>query len=159
MCGTVELESATVPEYLARAIEFLNSTVWGTLSTTLMVSKDSLDDPMTEDAVARVMADLRYGTVALNVPGTCGIYSMIAPRGGYPGSDIFDIQSGNGRVANFLMLHRPEKTVVRAPFRMIPYPFLGTAKNLYVFCRKLTAFEAKPSYWMLPGLFWRAARI
>jgi acyl-CoA reductase-like NAD-dependent aldehyde dehydrogenase len=158
MCGTVELDAPTVPEYLERAVEFLNSTVWGTLSATLVASEDSLDDPMTEDAVARAIADLRYGTVALNVPGMWGIYSMIGPWGGYPGSDISDIQSGNGKVANFLMLHRPEKTVVRAPFRVIPYPFLGTAKNLDVFSRKLTAFEAMPGYRKLPGLFWSAFR-
>lgn len=154
MCGEVALEAPSVPQFLHQAVEFLNGTVWGTLSATLVVSPESLADPATERAVEQAIADLRYGTVALNACGTWCFCTMIAPWGGYPGSDICDIQSGTARVGNFLMLHRPEKTVVTAPFRMRPYPFLGTAKDLDVFCRKLAEFEVRPSFRKLPGLFW-----
>ena len=158
LCGEVSLEAPSVPEFLNRAVGFLNSMVWGTLSVTLVTSEDSLAEPATRGAVEQAIAALRYGTVALNVPGTWGIYAMIAPWGGYPGSDLSDIQSGNSQVANFLMLHQPEKTVVRGPFHMRPNPFLGTAKNLHVFCRKLAEFEMRPSLWKLPGLMWSALR-
>jgi acyl-CoA reductase-like NAD-dependent aldehyde dehydrogenase len=158
MCGEVTLEAASVSEYLDRAVEFLNDTVWGTLSATLVVSDDSLSNKATRKAVERTIANLRYGTVALNAPGTWGFYNMTAPWGGYPGSAMSDIQSGNGKVANFLMLHRPQKTVVRTPFRMVPYPFLGTAKDLHVFSKNLAAFEVKPSFRKLPGLFWSGLR-
>ena len=158
MCGEVALAAPSVAEFLGRAVGFLNNTVWGTLSATLVVSEDSLADPSTGEAVERAIADLRYGTIALNGPGTWGFYTMVAPWGGYPGSDLHDIQSGNSHVTNFLMLSYPEKTVLRAPFRMRPYTFLGTAKNLHVFCRKLAEFELKPSFWKLPGLFRSAMR-
>jgi hypothetical protein len=158
MCGEVPIEASSVPEFIDRAVEFLNGTVWGTLSTTLVVSEESQAEPAVGEAVERAITGLRYGTVSLNASGVWGINTMVAPWGGYPGSDISDIQSGNEKVANFLMLHRPEKTVVRAPFRIRPYPFLGTAKDLHVFSRRLASFEHKPSYWKLPGLFWSAAR-
>jgi acyl-CoA reductase-like NAD-dependent aldehyde dehydrogenase len=158
ICGEVTLEAPSVSEFLDQAVKFLNDTVWGTLSVTLVVNEESLANPVVGGAVERAINDLRYGTVALNGPGTWGFYNMISPWGGYPGSDISDIQSGNGKVANFLMLYRPEKTVVRAPFRMRPYTFLGTAKDLHVFGRKLAEFEVEPSFWKLPGLFWSAIR-
>jgi acyl-CoA reductase-like NAD-dependent aldehyde dehydrogenase len=158
MCGEVSLEAETVPDYIDQAVAFLNDTVWGTLSATLVVSEESLADPETGEAVERAIADLRYGTVALNGPGTWGFYTMIAPWGGFPGSDISDIQSGVGRVANFLMLHRPEKTVMRAPFTRKPYPFVATAKDLQVFSKRLAEFETAPSFWKLPGLYMSAKR-
>jgi acyl-CoA reductase-like NAD-dependent aldehyde dehydrogenase len=158
MCGEVSLEAETVPDYIDQAVAFLNDTVWGTLSATLVVSEESLADPETGEAVERAIADLRYGTVALNGPGTWGFYTMIAPWGGFPGSDISDIQSGVGRVANFLMLHRPEKTVMRAPFTRKPYPFVATAKDLQVFSKRLAEFETGPSFWKLPGLYMSAKR-
>jgi len=158
MCGEVALEAASIPEFLEQSVEFLNGTVWGTLSTSLVVSDDSLADPIVGEAVERTITDLRYGTVALNAPGVWGFASMVSPWGGYPGSVSNDIQSGNSKVGNFLMLHRPEKTVARVPFRMRPYPFLGTSKNLHVFCKKLAEFQLRPSYGKLPGLFWSAMR-
>jgi hypothetical protein len=158
MVGEVTLEASSVPEYLERTVHFLNETVWGTLSATLVVDEKTLANPEIARAVERTIADLRYGTVALNAPGTWGFYNMISPWGGYPGSVIANIQSGNGKVANFLMLHRPQKTVVKAPFRMRPYTFLGTAKDLDVFCKKLADFEMGPSFRKLPGLFWSAVR-
>ena len=158
MCGEVSLNAASVPEFLNRAVEFLNNTVWGTLSATMVVSEQSLADPPIAAAVERAIADLHYGTVALNGPGTLGFYTMMAPWGGYPGSSLQDIQSGTCRVTNFLMLHRPQKTIVRAPFKMWPYPFLGTAKNLHVFSRKLAEFEVDTSLANLPGLFWSGIR-
>ena len=158
MCGEVALEAATISDFLDRSVEFLNRVVWGTLSATFVVSGESLSNPSIGGAVERAITNLRYGTVALNGPGTWGLYNMVSPWGGYPGSEIFDIQSGNVKVANFLMLYRPEKTVVRAPFRMKPYTFLSTAKDLDVFSRKLAEFEIKPSFWKLTDLFLSAIR-
>lgn len=105
MCGEVSLDATSVPEFLKRAVEFLNNTVWGTLSNTMVVSEQSLSDPLIAAAMVRTIADLHYGTVALNGPGTWGFYTIIAPWGGYPGSSLQDIQSGTCRATNFLMLH------------------------------------------------------
>ncbi len=158
MVAETALDATSVPEYLARTVEFLNGTVWGTLSATLVVSPESMADPATGEAVERAIADLRYGSVALNGTAVWGFYSMVTPWGAFPGSDIDDIQSGRGKVANFLMLHRPEKSVIRVPFHMDPYPFLGTARDLHVFSRKLARFEERPSMLKVLGLYPSARR-
>jgi aldehyde dehydrogenase (NAD(P)+) len=154
----VTLDAPSVAEFLDQAVRFVNNTVWGTLSATVVVSQQSLSDARVDAAVERAVANLRYGTVALIGPGTLGFYTMLGPWGGYPGSTLEDIQSGTCRVTNALMLHRPQKTVVRAPFNWWPYPFLGTAKNLHVFSRRLAAFDADTTLSRLPGLFWSAVR-
>ena len=43
------------------------------------MSEESLAIPSISKAVEQAIADLRYGTIALNGPGTWGIYTMIAP--------------------------------------------------------------------------------
>ncbi len=155
MCGEVTLDAPTAADFIEKAVDFLNGTVWGTLSATFVVDENRLDQVI-EAAMEKAIEGLRYGTVALNGPGVLGFATMIAPWGGYPGSPMEDIQSGTCRVTNMLMLHRPQKTVVRAPFNWWPYPFLSTKKDLHEFCRKLAMFEANPGLSKLPGLVWSA---
>ncbi len=84
---------------------------------------------------------------------------MISPWGAYPGQDVYDIQSGSGIVHNTLMFDRIQKTVVRAPFRVVPKPaWFPSHETAYEMSRKLTDFEADPSPWKLPGIFWEALR-
>jgi acyl-CoA reductase-like NAD-dependent aldehyde dehydrogenase len=158
LCGEVLIDASSTPEFLEKAVEFLNETVWGTLSATIVVSDKSLADPSVEIAVERAIENLLYGTVGLNVTGVWGFATMVAAWGGFPGSDITDIQSGNAKVGNYLMLHKPQKTVVRSPFRVKPYPFLGTSKNLHGFSKRLTEFQSNPNYLNLVKLFWSALR-
>jgi hypothetical protein len=158
MVAETTLEASSVPEFIDNAVTFLNNIVWGTLSVTLVVKDECLDDLATGEAVERAIKDLRYGTVALNCPGTWGFYNMITPWGGFPGSAVTDIQSGTAKVANFLMLHRPEKSVIRAPYNSKPYPFVGTARNLHDFSRKLARFEESHSWLQLPSLWFAAMR-
>jgi hypothetical protein len=157
LCGEVTLDAKSAPDFIDKAVDFINKSIWGTLSVTIVVDEKQ-SDPELAASVERAIENLRYGTVALNGPGVLGFATMIAPWGGYPGSPIEDIQSGTCKVTNGLMLHRPQKTVVRAPFNWWPYPFLSTAKNLDVFSRKLAGFEANPGLSKLPGLFWSALR-
>ena len=157
LCGEVTLDAKSAPDFIDKAVDFLNKSIWGTLSATIVVDEKQ-SDPELAASVERAIENLRYGTVTLNGPGVLGFATMIAPWGGYPGSPIEDIQSGTCKVTNGLMLHRPQKTVVRAPFNWWPYPFLSTAKNLDVFSRKLAEFEANPGLSKLPGLFWSALR-
>ncbi len=157
LCGEVSLDAPSVPAYVEKAVDFLNNTVWGTLSATFLVDEKRLE-PEVEQALEKAIEELRYGTVALNGPGVLGFATMIAPWGGFPGSPIEDIQSGTCRVTNSLMLYRPQKTVARAPFTWWPYTFLSTHRRLHVFSRKLAEFEASPSLLKLPGLFLSALR-
>jgi hypothetical protein len=106
------------------------------------------------DALARAVADLRYGGIGINVwPGV--IYGLVSPSwGAYPGHTAEDIQSGVGVVHNAFLFDHAEKSVVRAPFRIRPTPpWFSDHKNLLDLGRKLVAFEAKPSW----GAFLRVA--
>jgi acyl-CoA reductase-like NAD-dependent aldehyde dehydrogenase len=158
LCAETSIDAKSPSEFLDLAVKFLNKTVWGNLSVTLLANKNILRDPILGPAIEKTIASLRYGTVALNGPGTWGFYTMIAPWGGYPGNKIFDVQSGIGNVANFLMLPNVEKTVVRAPLEFSPYPFRVDAKNLENFSKKLAHFEAAPSIRKYFGLVWQALK-
>jgi acyl-CoA reductase-like NAD-dependent aldehyde dehydrogenase len=158
MVAETTLSGVDASEFLAGTVSWLNDHVWGTLSATLVVSDEDLEDPVKGAAVERAVTDLRYGTIGINASGVYGIATQVAPWGGFPGSPITDIQSGNAKVANLLMLHRPQKTVIRAPFHLDPYPFFGNAEDLHVFGRKLAAFEYSPSMLRLFGLYKAAKR-
>lgn len=132
-------------KFLDEAVAFANERCWGTLSCALLVH------PATEEAhakaVARAIANLRYGAVAVNAfPGL--VYGLASPTwGAYPGHTPEDIQSGTGVVHNAFLLDHPEKTVVRAPFRIRPTPpWFSDHRNLLELGRRLVAFEAKPSW-------------
>ena len=67
------------------------------------------------------------------------------------------IQSGLGWVHNRFMLAGIDKTVIRGPLRARPKPvwFYNHPKAHEVGPR-LTAFEANPSWWRLPGVIAKA---
>jgi aldehyde dehydrogenase (NAD(P)+) len=82
---------------------------------------------------------------------------MGSPWGGIPGHDTYDVQSGMGQTFNMLMFDRPEKSVIKAPFRRLD-PLTVKSKRSAEFGRKLAAFEAHPSWKKVPGLTWTALR-
>jgi hypothetical protein len=148
-----------VPEFVERAVAFANQRLWGTLNATLLVHPRSLDDPATARAVERAVEDLRYGTVAINHWAAVGYGLVVTPWGGFPGQTPADIQSGTGWVHNTLMFSRPQKVVVRAPFRTLPKPvWFATHKTANRLTPKLARFEAAPSIGKLPGIFSLALR-
>src|SRR6266700_1413546 len=160
-CGLfaeTNIDGAGVAEYLDRAVAFANEHLWGTLNATLLVHPASLKDPAAAAAVDRANTNLRYGTVAVNCWAAAGYTLCTSTWGAFPGHDIYDIQSGTGVVHNTLMFDRPQKTVIRAPFRIMPVPpwFVthgNTARKLFP---KLTMLEASPSLWKIPGIMWTA---
>jgi hypothetical protein len=144
--GTVD-----VPRFLARAVTFANERCWGTLSCCLLVHPATADEH--RDALARAVEDLRYGGIGINVwPGA--IYGLVSPTwGAYPGHTPEDIQSGVGVVHNAFLFDHPEKTVVRAPFRMRPTPpWFSDHRNLLELGKRLVDFEAKPTWGKLVGV-------
>ncbi len=161
-CGLTSetgLAGSSPAEFIARAVEFANDELWGTLNTTLLVHPRSMTDRRIAAAVDRAIADLRFGTVAINCWAAVGYGLVVTPWGAYPGQDVYDIQSGAGIVHNTLMFDRIQKTVVRAPFRVTPKPlWFPSHETAYEMARKLTDFEADPSPWKLPGIFWEALR-
>ncbi|MEM9555564.1 MAG: aldehyde dehydrogenase family protein [Acidobacteriota bacterium] len=153
------LEAPTVVEYIERAVEFCNRRLWGTLNVSLLVHPRSLLDRRVAAAVEQAIADLRYGTVAVNCWPAVGYGLVTTTWGAYPGHTLDDIQSGTGVVHNTLMFDQAEKSVVRAPFRMTPKPpWFPSHQHTLELARRLTDFEAAPSSAKLPGIVWAALR-
>jgi acyl-CoA reductase-like NAD-dependent aldehyde dehydrogenase len=153
------IEAASVAEYLRRAVELANDTLWGTLNATLIVHPAALRDPEVAAAVEKAIADLRYGTVTVNHWAAIGYGLVVTPWGAFPGHTRRDIQSGTGIVHNTLMFSRPQKTVVRAPFTVWPKPvWFATHRTAHKVTPQLVRFEAEPSFAKLPGIFSQALR-
>ena len=156
-CGLLAetaLEASSTKEFIIRAVEFANETLWGSLTSTLIVHPKSLKDQEIAGAVEQAIADLRYGSVCINLRAEYAYAMMVTTWGAFPGHDSYDIQSGRGVVNNLLMFGSPQKSVIRGRFRMRPDPFDIASNHLPEFGRAMTRFEAHPSAWRLANLIW-----
>ena len=150
---------ASVPEYIDRAVGFCNERLWGTLSATMLVHPTSLRDPAVAAAVERAVAGLRYGSVCVNQWHALNFLMTSTTWGAFPGHELGDIQSGRGVVGNTCMFDRPQKSVVRSPFRISPKPsWFITNRQQHELHRRLARFEAGPTFGQLPAMLWAALR-
>jgi hypothetical protein len=118
-----------------------------------------MKDPETGAAIEQAIADLRYGSIGVNLWHALSFAFAATVWGAYPGHPITDIQSGTGFVGNGFLFAKPQKSVVRGPFVATPAPaWFATSKNSAVVMRKLLAFEVKPSWLKMPGLLVAALR-
>jgi len=167
--GVVRLPGADPQSFLEAAVAFANDRLPGTLGATLIV------DPSTEKshraAVDTAIADLRYGTLGVNVWSGVGFLLGYTPWGAYPGHTRHEIGSGVGFVHNAFMLDGVEKTVLRAPFAPTPRglfsgapsispkpPYYATNRTGTTTIRRVTRFTTRPSAFQLPGIFASALR-
>lgn len=147
------LEAATPADFVRAAVDFCNDVVWGTLSMTILADPRALKDPATGAAVEQAVADLRYGSIGVNLWHALAFALGTTTWGAFPGHPSTDIQSGSGVVGNAYLFSRAQKSVVRGPFVAKPEPaWFATNANAPVVMRKLLAFEAAPSWAKLPGL-------
>jgi hypothetical protein len=160
--GQVAETALTAPSpaaYVDAATAFCNDVVWGTLGATVIVSPASLKDPAVAESVDRAVADLRYGSIGVNVWHALSFAMGSTSWGAYPGHARSDIQSGTGVVGNASMFDRPQKSIVRGPFRARPKPpWFATAPDSYDVMRRFVSFEAEPSAAKIPGLLLAAMR-
>lgn len=161
-CGVTSeapLSAASTVEYIQKAVEFANDTCWGTLSASIVVHPKSLKDPQVAAAVEQAIADLRFGTVVVNHWAAIG-YGMVATTwGAFPGHELTDVRSGRGVVHNTFLFDRPQKSVIRGPFKMFPKPaWFVNNKTCHEIGRKMTAMNADPSYGKLASLVFSAVR-
>jgi len=153
------LEATSPFDFLEKAVEFANDRLWGTLNATIVVHPKTMELPGFKDAFEQALADLRYGTVAVNLWAAVGYGLVVPPWGAAPGHDVYDIQSGTGWVHNTLMFSRAEKTVVRGPFKLKPKPVWFPSNRMALeLGKKLTDFEAEPSMLKVPKIVWTALR-
>jgi len=147
------LDAVSPADFVRKATAFCNDVVWGTLSMTLLADPRTLKDPETGPAIDQAIADLRYGSIGVNLWHAMSFAFASTAWGAYPGHAVTDIQSGRGFVGNTYLFARPQKSVVRGPFVATPAPaWFSTNQNAGVVMRKLLAFEARPSWRKIPGL-------
>ncbi|HJN72556.1 MAG TPA: aldehyde dehydrogenase family protein [Myxococcota bacterium] len=153
-CGVlaqVDLDCSTPGEFLRQATEFANESCWGTLSCMVLVHPKTCKAHAAE--LDRAIAELRYGGIAINcwaglIYGLC-----VTTWGAFPGHTPKDIRSGMGVVHNTFLFDHPQKSVVRAPFRIQPPPvWFSDHKNLAQVGQKLVAMESEPGWGKLVGV-------
>jgi hypothetical protein len=152
------LPASDPAEFLDRAVQFANNTLWGTLGATIIVHPRSLADRKAAAALERALANLRYGTITINHWLGYAYYFGLSPWGGYPGSDWYDVQSGIGMASNALMLEGAQKTVYRAPFHKLIDPYTVQSKRSAEFGRKFAAFDSNGSLTKFASLLWTSLR-
>ena len=163
------LPGAEPAEFLKSAIDFANTRLHGTLGANVII------DPSTEKALGSrfetLLADLRYGTIAVNAWTGVGFLLAQTPWGAFPGHPMNDIQSGRGFVHNCFLFDRPQRSVIRAPFRPFPRgmlhgsfatlprpPWFVGNRTSATTARRLLAFQSRPSLFKLLGIFVSAMR-
>ncbi|MFT4258400.1 aldehyde dehydrogenase family protein [Microbacterium sp.] len=104
--------------FLDAAVAHANEALQGTLGANIII------DPATERSLGsgfeRAIADLRYGSIAINGWTAFGFITPTMTWGAYPGGTIADVGSGIGVVHNALLLDDVERSVIRGPFRPFP---------------------------------------
>lgn len=158
--AATKLEAPSPAEFIMRAVDFANSTLWGTLTASIIVHPQSLRDPVVREAVEHAVDRLHYGVVAVNcLPGLVWGLS-VPPWGSYPGNEPWDIQSGTGFVNNAYMFSRIQKTILRGPFRAWPQPpwFPSKGAGMAEVCRRVASYEGQPSLGRMLGIVAAALR-
>lgn len=166
--GVTELPGQPA-QFLRAAVAVANDHFAGSLGINLII------DPATQRQLGAeldaAIADLRYGTIAVNAWTGVGYLTARARWGAYPGHTVHDVQSGIGVVHNAVLLADTERTVVRGPFRPAPRSFLHGQFTLAPkppwftnnrtaarTGRLLTYFAAEPGWLKLPAIFASALR-
>jgi acyl-CoA reductase-like NAD-dependent aldehyde dehydrogenase len=163
------LPGRTAEAFLANAVRFANERLDGTLGATLIVHPRTMRElgPALEQAIA----DLRYGSIGVNVWNAAAFLLVQAPWGAYPGHRLEDIQSGIGVVHNTYLLDKTEKAVVRGSFYPFPRswahgnlaflpkpPWFVTNRTAESTGRRVAYFSMDPGWRHLPGIFASALR-
>ncbi|MFT4704536.1 MAG: hypothetical protein ACI81R_002241 [Bradymonadia bacterium] len=159
-CGVLAdtvLPAATAAEFMEKATTFANDQCWGTLSCMVLIH------PKTESAnqtgFDTMLETLRYGGIAVNCWAAMIYGLVVAPWGAFPGHPLEDIRSGRGFVHNTTLLDHVQKSVVRAPFKMMPKPvYFHSHSNVSALAKKLLQFEKAPSLLKVPGVAAQAMR-
>ncbi len=172
-CGVLaqtSLPGDDAEAFLRNAIDFANDTLHGTLGCNIIIHPKTMKKlgSKFEDLVA----ELRYGTIGINSWVGAGFLLGRAPWGAFPGHERNDIQSGVGVVHNALLFDKPQKTVVKAPFRQFPAsiatgeftllprpPWFATNEMAGEVMMRVSKLAADDSKWKhIPGIFAKALR-
>ena len=166
--GVIELPG-TGQAFLDAAVALANDEFAGTLGANVIVEPKVVRH--LGAGFLEAIARLRYGTIGINAWTGLGFLTAKAPWGAFPGATIGDVQSGIGVVHNALLIDRPERTIVRGPFRPFPRsfahgeftlfpkpPWFVQARSAATTGRRLSGFASGPSWLKMPAIFLSAFR-
>ncbi|MFC4261154.1 aldehyde dehydrogenase family protein [Marinobacter lacisalsi] len=166
--STYQIEGKDPAEYLRKAVAYANDQLHGTLGANILIHPATIRQ-IGQDTFESIIAELRYGTIAINAWTGLGFLMPQCPWGAFPGHTLDDVQSGIGFVHNTYMFDKVERCVVYAPFRPFPRNLLSLGFTLlpkppwFVSNRKqhrlgqlLTEFQYQPSILKVPRIFLNA---
>ena len=166
--STHEMDVPDAQTYLQSAITYANDQLYGTLGANILIHPKTIKE-IGKTKFENIIADLHYGTIAINAWTGLAFLATACPWGAFPGHTPQDIQSGNGTVHNTFMLEDTERVVIQAPwapfprgilsgqFTLLPRPpWFITNKKQDKLGRLLTQFEHRPSWSKLPRIFLNA---
>ncbi|MFI6424596.1 aldehyde dehydrogenase family protein [Promicromonospora sp. NPDC050880] len=156
-------------EFLRAAVGLANDSLSGTLGANVVVRPQ--DRRAMGPAFDGLIADLRYGTVAINAWTGVSFLLPGATWGAYPGHTLADVGSGIDVVHNGHLLSGPERTVLTGPFRPFPRsvlrgelslfpkpPWFSGSRSGTETGRALTRYAAAPSWGRLVPVLLAAFR-
>jgi len=162
------IDSASPEDFLRKAVAYSNDHLHGTLGANILIHPATIK-AMGKKTFESIVADLRYGCIAINAWTGLGFLMPQAVWGAFPGHTLDDVQSGIGFVHNAFLFDRPERTVVQAPFRPFPRtvlsggmtllprpPWFVTNKREHILGKLLTIFQHHPSWFKIPRIFFHA---
>jgi acyl-CoA reductase-like NAD-dependent aldehyde dehydrogenase len=168
--AVTQLKAANAEAFLIAAIAYANERLDGTLGANILIHPKTLRE-IGRKRFDEILAELRYGCIAVNAWTGLGFLLAQVPWGAYPGHTREHIGSGQGHVHNTLLFERTQRTVIEAPFAPYPRnllsgglsllprpPWFVTNKRSHVIGRLLTAFQYRPSWAKLPAIFANALR-
>jgi acyl-CoA reductase-like NAD-dependent aldehyde dehydrogenase len=150
------LEAANIPEFINKAVDFANNSLWGSLTATIFIHPKSILNKEVSTSIQHAIKNLRYGTIGINEQGILAYAWGRSPWGAFPGHNLYDIQSGIGFINNYLMFDKPQKTVVYGPLKTDTN--LVSFKNTPEFHKKYTYFLANPSIKNMLNMLWAQSR-
>ncbi|WP_198972336.1 aldehyde dehydrogenase family protein [Xylophilus sp. ASV27] len=166
--ATKTLPGADAESYLRAAIAFANEALYGTLGANIVIHPRTLAQ-IGRGRFEELLAELRYGTIAVNTWTGLGFLLSACPWGGFPGASLQEPQSGIGTVHNSFMLEETERTVVSAPWRPFPRgllslqfsllprpPWFITHRRQHMLGPLLTRFQHRPGWLKLPRILLQA---
>ena len=163
------LPGDTTASYLKNTVNFCNEKLFGTLGVTILAHPKAIKELGTD--FDRAIADLRYGSIGINIWDAVAFLLPQATWGAFPGHTLNDIQSGRGIVHSTFLLEKSEKTVaygsfysfprgmIHGDFIMLPKPpWFVTNKSAHKTGKRTALYAIDKNALRLPGIFASAMR-
>lgn len=130
------IQSDSPEDFMQKSVKLCNECLYGSLSMSMSVPSSAAGKEMVETAIA----DLKYGTVAVNLFSAATFLSPSLTWGGYPGDTLDNVESGIGKVFNALAFPHIAKCVVRSPcYSIMHVDANASTERLYDIQKKAAA--------------------